>query len=155
VIILVVIAIVILGLYFWIANKVKSGQVDPGSVIGQMLSAAPGKGSVYWEASHFILFSLLGFFFPCCDAIIIALAAVWELVEHFMGLTTNQVDIPNRGPVQWWYGSAVDVAIDIVGFYVGKSIRLIVSSTDCPRTRVDGFGNRYRENFPLTYFRDP
>jgi len=80
-----------------------------------------------WGLSHFVLFAILGFFFPSCDIVIISIGILWEFVEHILGIYARPISPRGRAPVQWWYGSAMDVVINILGFYVGKSIRLLSS----------------------------
>ena len=127
-IILAVIAIIIVGIFFWLSRYIQTHDIDPNSTLGKGLSMVPGAGETFWEATHLVLFGILGFFFPCCDAVIISIGAFWELIEHYFALTTQPVQIPGTEgkKVQWWYGSAVDIAVDIVGFYIGKAIRLTI-----------------------------
>ena len=123
-IILVIIGILIVGIFFWLYKYIQNNELDTKSGLGRLLTLVPISGAVFWEASHLILFGLLGFFFPYCDAIVISIGAFWELIEHYLGLTVSPINF-GKGEIQWWYGSAVDIAIDITGFYIGKSIRLL------------------------------
>ena len=129
VIILVVIGIIIIGIFFWLSNYLRTHEVNPNDGLGKILSTVPGAGATFWEATHLILFGILGFFFPCCDAVIISIGAFWEIIEHYLGLTTCPIQLPGSSSdqkVQWWYGSAVDIAVNIIGFYIGKAIRLTI-----------------------------
>ena len=169
VIILVIIAIVIISGYYWVSKYTQKNDLDSSKGIGKLLSSIPGAGAGFWEMTHFVLYGIMGFFFPTCDAIVISLGAFWELVEHYMSLTTEPIRRPNPNggytKTQWWYGSAVDIVVDIFGFYVGKSLRLLLlppSTNNCIHkncdidqiNRCDGYHNTSGENqFNLLYFR--
>ena len=130
VIILVVIGIIVIGIYYWLSKYTRSHNLNANEGLGKILAQVPGAGAGFWELTHLFLFGVLGFFFPTCDAVILSIGAVWELVEHYLSLNLAPVRRPNgKGgfeETQWWYGSAVDVVVDIVGFYIGKSLRLIM-----------------------------
>lgn len=177
VIILLIVGIVIILGYYWVANYLKKNNVSSSEGIGKLLASVPGKGATFWEFTHLILYGILGFFFPTCDAVIISIAAAWELVEHYMSLTTKPLRRPSTSggyvETQWWYGSATDIVVDIFGFYVGKSFRLLMlppSPKNCNNNfnkchnncendsddeyRCDGYHNtRGNEQFNLLYFR--
>lgn len=127
--ILVIIGIIIIGVYYWLSKYTRSHDLSSEEGLGKILSTIPGAGAGFWELTHLILFGLLGFFFPTCDAVIISIGAVWEMVEHYLSLTLSPVRRPTQGgydETQWWYGSAVDIVVDVVGFYIGKSLRLLM-----------------------------
>lgn len=136
-ILLVILGIIILGIFYWLSQYLKTHSVNSNDWLGKGLSAVPGSGTTFWELTHLVLFFVLGFIFPFCDAIVIAIGALWEMIEHFLGLNFSPIirldSNGNSERVQWWYGSAVDIAVNIVGFYIGKSIRLLLFPPIPPR----------------------
>lgn len=132
---IVLIGIIIVVMYFWLVKYTRKHDLTATEGLGKMLAAVPGAGATFWEFTHLVLFMFLGFLFPSCDAVIISLGAAWEMVEHFFGLTMPAIRRPLPGggytTTQWWYGSAVDIAVNIVGFYIGKSFRLLFVPPRC------------------------
>ena len=130
VIIMIVIGIIVVGVYYWLSKYTQSHDLNSNSGLGKILSTVPGAGAGFWELTHLILYAVLGFFFPTCDAIILSIGALWEFVEHYLSLNLKPIrrPKPNGGydETQWWYGSAMDVVVDIIGFYIGKSFRLLM-----------------------------
>ena len=128
--ILVIIGIIIIGVYYWLSKYTRSHDLSSKEGLGKILSTIPGAGAGFWELTHLVLFGVLGFFFPTCDAIIISIGAAWEMIEHYLSLTLAPIKRPvtagGYDETQWWYGSAVDIVVNIVGFYIGKSLRLLM-----------------------------
>ncbi len=128
---LVVVGTIILVCFFgylWYKNNYPDGQLN------QLISSVPGAGSEFWPYSHLIFYGILGFVFPRCDAIVIGIGAVWELIEHLLGESVPPIEQYVNGELvntQWWYGSVMDIAINIVGFYIGKSFRLLFGPFSC------------------------
>lgn len=138
IVILLIVAFLILVGYFMVLKLSQNGQFDLNGNLGSILSAVPGRGSVVWQMSHFVLFALLGLLFPSCDFPIIILAVLWEVVEETLGSLTSPVYIPERGYVQWWTGSATDIAIDLIGFYTGKAIRFVIDGKPSQKSNFLG-----------------
>jgi hypothetical protein len=129
--ILIIIGIIIIGVYYWLSKYTRSHDLSSNEGIGKMLSKIPGAGAIFWELTHLILFGILGFFFPTCDAVIISIGAIWEMIEHYLSINLAPIRRPvasgqGYDETQWWYGSAVDIVVDIIGFYIGKSLRLLM-----------------------------
>lgn len=87
----------------------------------------------WWPISHFLLFLIIGLFYPTCDASAILSGIAWELFEvgaHSMMKIERQGVRPQRADSKkveysenWVNGSAKDIVANIAGFYTGKLIR--------------------------------
>lgn len=84
----------------------------------------------WWPITHFILFFILGFFFPYCGVLIITMGILWELLEMLMAKVTGKSVIQpmkdgNRYEYSenWWAGSMKDIIMNVLGFLVGKVLR--------------------------------
>ncbi len=81
-----------------------------------------------WPVSHFILFTIIGFLFPDCDAMAISAGIGWELIEVgvYHALGKSRQGVRRSGKVEysssWWMGSTKDIFMNIAGFYTGKLI---------------------------------
>lgn len=130
-IIFLLIGIIIISFFCLMFKYSKKKKISGNGVLEKILLSNLETGSNFWELSHFVLFALVGFFFPCCDGVAISIGIAWELIEQFLGLTLDPITITKsngqKTTIQWWYGSPIDIFIDITGFYVGKSFRLLLS----------------------------
>lgn len=85
-----------------------------------------------WPISHLILFTIIGYLYPTCDAIAIGSGIAWEAIEVLLSFMFNKSDRQatreRDGTVEysqsWWAGSMKDILMNIVGFYLGKIIRI-------------------------------
>lgn len=85
----------------------------------------------WWPISHFILFAVLGFFFPKCWLLLIGMGILWELFEMAMKSLFKQKSQPMRLSDQhveysdWWSGSWKDIIFNVAGIGVGVGLRKI------------------------------
>lgn len=96
----------------------------------------------WWPISHFILFFILGVFFPQCWLQILSLGVLWELIE--VGLskvakTERQQVTTKTGDVEystnWWAGSTKDIVMNFAGFGCGWLVsKLRTKKCKCTRT---------------------
>ena len=89
-----------------------------------------------WLLSHFVLFFILGFFFPDCIALLIIAGVLWEIVEYVIGIILKKRS--NGEPsytitgcnVQYKdvyiTGSLLDIIADVSGIFIGVGLRLII-----------------------------
>lgn len=88
----------------------------------------------WWPISHLILFFILGFLFPSCDALVITAGILWELVEMVISKMFHRprqalrISEGIEYSSNWWAGSFKDIIFNIVGFYLGKTARWIWDS---------------------------
>lgn len=84
-----------------------------------------------WPISHFVLFAILGYKYPTCDAPILLLGVLWELFEM---IWSNFVKEERQYVIQndtleyssnWWAGSFKDILFNVAGFYFGKVLSKI------------------------------
>lgn len=76
-----------------------------------------------WPISHFILYFVIGLFFPNCDFVVILVSVLWELYEQIMKNYNANKDVGDKGTVytgSWWQGNLYDIFINLLGFYFGK-----------------------------------
>lgn len=78
-----------------------------------------------WGLSHFILYTILGYYFPQYFAIILSLGILWEIIEarFFPLLGMNYITrVLLNGDVErldWWKGGQYDIVINTLGFLFG------------------------------------
>ena len=92
-------------------------------------------GMVYvdgWLLSHFIVFTLAGYFYSNQFYLAVILGILWEIVEYLLGVNTPRfLKCKMKGKNQtlaekndaWWYGRYEDVVVDILGFMTGYFIK--------------------------------
>lgn len=84
-----------------------------------------------WSLSHFILYFILGYYFPNCGCIIISIGIIWEIIEESLGYVFPKINVKQQNglveSVRWWKGSVFDIIVDILGFYLGKAAYLTFS----------------------------
>jgi hypothetical protein len=91
-----------------------------------------------WPLSHFILFLIIGFLFPDCDAVAIGGGVLWEMAEvgafYVFKSDKRQAVMKNGNRIEysqnWWMGSFKDIFFNIAGFYVGKAISRTISKKE-------------------------
>ncbi len=134
ILILIIIAVLIVFIYSLLLKYSKYNTSKTEGIVAKILYFNSKWEDVFWQMTHFVLFFILGFFFPSCDIVIIALGVIWELLESALGqfmpriFRSTQFKSCRSGDLekyQWWHGSAIDIMIDIIGFYIGKSFRLL------------------------------
>ncbi len=115
-----------------------SGRIQ-GDALNRNVIDVPGVGPCsWWPISHFILFMILGILFPHCDILIIGAGILWELFEASMSIierrTHQTVNLSDgvQYNYSWWAGSFKDILMNIAGFYVGKSYRILWESLGGP-----------------------
>lgn len=88
----------------------------------------------WWPISHFILFFILGYFFPECWWELIIFGVLWELFEVVMWLFMKRgrqsVRNTQSGTIEysadWWAGSFKDVLMNSIGVLTGVLLRRAV-----------------------------
>ena len=87
-----------------------------------------------WPLSHFALYCLMGYFFPCCDLLIISIGVVWELIETALSYLLDDSEPISGKDLQykyWWAGSFKDIMFNVLGFYTGKLIAIVIAQKTC------------------------
>lgn len=99
-----------------------------------------------WPLSHFVFFFILGLLFPDCDIPIIGLGVLWEGFEavntvleggqrQWVRPTTSSSKYEYSK--NWWAGSAKDIVMNTLGFYLAKAIvklrggKVVVHGLNC------------------------
>jgi len=89
----------------------------------------------WWPISHFILFFILGYFFPECWGYLIFFGILWELFEVVMFYVTSQetqvvrtADRRIEYTNNWWAGSYKDVLMNTLGATGGYLTRKLVEA---------------------------
>ena len=81
-----------------------------------------------WSVSHFLLFMIMGYFFPQTLLLSMLLGASWELFETYVGKYKPAMiqgmgfcgsPTSHKGKV-WWYGKWSDLIMNFLGFIVGR-----------------------------------
>ena len=72
-----------------------------------------------WSITHFIVFSIAGYYGHKNIIYILFVGIMWEITEVYLSfmnknLTDNHPD--------WWYGSYSDIIVDFLGLMTGKYI---------------------------------
>jgi hypothetical protein len=88
-----------------------------------------------WSITHFLWFTILGYYFPHYFIECLIVGILWEFIEHYLGenrpswlggfgdcnLGTDQLNSSHKN---WWFGRVSDVVMNIAGFCAGRYIRL-------------------------------
>lgn len=130
---IVAVVIIIYGLYLRIMYKDQPTMVK-NDLLNQKQFDLPMLENCcsWWPISHFILFSLIGFFFPNCAFIAIVGGILWELLEMFISSLMKQnrqairIDTGIEYSENWFAGSTKDIILNIFGFYTGQFVRLTI-----------------------------
>lgn len=127
----VIFLVVILAIFFYWALMVWVMKKDMvhNDVMNQKvftMNVFPGCCS-WWPVTHFILFFIIGLFYPNCGVVAMVGGALWELWETLIGsLTPKEKQNGTQNTLeysQWWSGSIKDLAFNFAGFYSAKLIR--------------------------------
>jgi hypothetical protein len=85
-----------------------------------------------WTLCHFVLYFILGYYFPNCASIIIVIGIIWEIIEQSLGYVFPKIYVRQSNgevkSVRWWNGSVFDIFVNTLGFYCGKMIYLSTTS---------------------------
>lgn len=80
----------------------------------------PGTEIDLWSLSHFVLFAILGYYFPCYIPYLLVFAAAWELVEHLTGDPSWRREyLGLEVKTDFWYAKISDIMVDTFGLLVG------------------------------------
>jgi len=89
----------------------------------------------WWPVLHFVMYAILGFYFPQCFLLLVIIGIAFEFFETGMGHVLQRCGVgddvtlpPSPSPdVEygrlWWYGSPKDVFFNIAGLLTGISLR--------------------------------
>tara|TARA_B100000035_G_scaffold297511_1_gene290347 strand:+ start:126 stop:566 length:441 start_codon:yes stop_codon:yes gene_type:complete len=104
-------------------------------------------GMIYvdgWLLSHFIVFTLAGYFYSNKFYLAVILGILWEIVEYLLGVNTPRfLKCKNQDKSKpkfqylhknkdktlaekndaWWYGRYEDIVVDTLGFITGYFIK--------------------------------
>lgn len=115
---LVVFVIVAAIIYFysnWIRSK---GMKDPLNY--QFIRGGPNTRLDGWRITHFVFYTILGYFFPNCWKFALLISVSWEIIE--MGMSSVRDD---------WQGNVTDIFVNMAGFFLGREIRVHYNTADC------------------------
>lgn len=89
-----------------------------------------------WLLSHFVLFFILGFFFPDCIVLLIIAGVLWEIVEFIIGIILKK---RSNGEQQYTItecnvqykdvyitGNILDIIADVSGIFIGLALRTVI-----------------------------
>lgn len=76
-----------------------------------------------WSASHFVLYTIIGFMFPHLWGIVLTVSVLWEVFEFIGGRCERVI----TGRQVYWRGRWSDLLVNLVGFVLGAAIRLSCS----------------------------
>lgn len=125
-----IICIIVIILYGQVIERVAHA-TGPDKLTGKF---AKCDGCDYWGVLHTLFFGLLGFLFPNRHLKYIAIGALWEIIEGYIGCVNSgsvfinlfggwgkiTKDSPKR---DWYYGRMSDVVFNTIGYSIGSSIR--------------------------------
>lgn len=125
-IILLIVALVIFA--HFIIMKLSGENLSETDFMNKGVFVIEGKTWSWWPISHFILYFILGFFFPQCFLLLMVISIGFEIFETTMGnITRGLQEAPSQANPDveyqdWWAGSFRDVVVNFLGFIVGAGI---------------------------------
>ena len=76
-----------------------------------------------WSLSHFILFMILGFFYPAYLPLWFVLGCLWELCEYiFKSVGGKRCQGVNPRNDKWWYSRWSDIFVNTGGLLTGLTL---------------------------------
>lgn len=83
----------------------------------------------WWPVTHFVLFFIIGWFYPDCGVVAMTGGILWELVEAILGSLTPPDKVNgstnNFEYTKWWGMSFKDIIANALGFYSAKLLRMV------------------------------
>lgn len=70
-----------------------------------------------WSITHFIVFTLAGYYGHKHIFLLMLIGILWELTEVLLGYITKQNKTDDS---VWWYGSYEDIIVNFIGLMTGK-----------------------------------
>lgn len=83
----------------------------------------------WWPITHFIVFFILGYYYPKCESMLFILGLGWEIFEMTTRYLLNLKSTPvvSEGNIEysghWFAGSCKDILFNTVGIVLGKKLR--------------------------------
>ena len=88
-----------------------------------------------WPLSHFVMFMILGFFFPDCWLTLFIMGLLWEGWEFISGTFQKKHYVKNDGKMQytekWWQANIYDIFFNGAGILVGYVARKLFWKKKC------------------------
>lgn len=81
-----------------------------------------------WAISHFLLYTVLGFFFPQYFLFCMVAGIIWEMIEYlacyFNKSSSNFVRLSDADIFykEWWNGNLMDIVFNFSGFIFGSGL---------------------------------
>ena len=127
--ILIIVVVVIVLYYFLLKNTIDSQNIAVKDAMNKKVFTLPFTDGCcsWWPISHFLLYLVLGMFFPDCGIILMSLGVGWEFLETWMGkmISEGKPDIDENVATTidykdgWWAGSMTDIVANFLGFVCG------------------------------------
>lgn len=87
-----------------------------------------------WSVTHFIVFTIAGYYYHKYIFLLMVLGIIWELTEVMLSFITkiyftdinikmllkNKRNINNSNNFNWWYGRYEDIIVNFIGLMTGK-----------------------------------
>ena len=118
------VTVVLFGTFF------KGGEILENDPLNKVLFKIGPVTISWWPISHFLLYAILGFFFPTCFIPLMILGILWELFELLLGILSKKRQSVTRGVQygdKWWSANLFDPFFNAAGFLVGMLIAKLVS----------------------------
>lgn len=82
-------------------------------------------GCDYWSVLHASLYFAMGCLFPGRYLAFFMFGVVWEMFEYYNGthqvyLFGNRLNADTDDGEKWWYGRALDIAVNMFGYILGN-----------------------------------
>lgn len=126
--------------HYIILQKIAGKENSPAEfdLLNQVVIEGDGYRFSYWPVSHFIMYLILGFFFPDCWLLLIILGILWEIIEFVFGIferkfASNKQKKKLTKRLQyasaWWAPQIGDILFNLAGLSIGLVLHRIIYGT--------------------------
>jgi len=115
--------------------KLTKKDVIKDDFMNQGVFTVNGNTWSWWPISHFILYFILGFFFPQCFLLLMVIGVAFEMLETFVGYLTRKKNDSGAKAAgveyseNWWAGSVRDIFVNALGFIAGAAFGFLYRAT--------------------------
>lgn len=129
---------IIIVIYFIILCKMYGENVVYKDVLNKKVLTLPfiNFDCSWWPVSHFLLYGILGYYYPEQYLLILSIGVLWEIIEYIAEIVVmkKKKRKPLReedGSIQycecWWQGGISDIIFNTIGFMFGYMLRKKIS----------------------------
>lgn len=126
-VLLVVFAFIVV---YYVYRRLVGGNVATADPLNRKVFSLPCLENCcsWWPISHFLLYAILGFFFPQCFFLLFLIGIGYELLEMILAkiFGSERQPLAEADHVEysqnWWSGSLKDILFNVLGLVTGVAL---------------------------------